>query len=103
MTVLLINFAHRTEEWLKKNALAYWGKGIWPGNSPDLNPIKNLWAILQNKLDNLKTPPSNIQQLEHALKEAWSEISPETLSNLIESMPERIKKVLETDGKEYVL
>ena len=88
---------------VKKECLAYWGQGIWPGNSPDLNPIENWWALLQNKLDNLKTPPSNIQQLEHALKEAWSEISPDTISNLIESMPERMKKVIETDGKECVL
>ena len=22
---------------------------LWPGNSPDMNPVKNLWAILKKK------------------------------------------------------
>ena len=22
----------------------------WPGNSPDLNPIKNLWCVMKNKV-----------------------------------------------------
>lgn len=28
-----------SESWLKKKNLQFWGKGTWPGNSPDLNPI----------------------------------------------------------------
>ena len=22
----------------------------WPGNSPDLNPIENLWCVMKNKV-----------------------------------------------------
>ncbi|XP_015795016.1 uncharacterized protein LOC107371446 [Tetranychus urticae] len=28
----------------------YWGIGIWPGGSPDLNPIEHVWAMLQNSI-----------------------------------------------------
>ena len=31
-------------DFLKKNI----GALDWPGNSPDLNPIKNLWAVLKD-------------------------------------------------------
>ena len=29
-------------KWLENNLNSFWGKGVWPGNSPDLSPIKNL-------------------------------------------------------------
>ena len=33
----------------------------WPGNSPDLNPIKNLRAIIKRRID--KTDCSTVQKL----------------------------------------
>ena len=29
-------------KWLENNLNSFWGKGVWPGNSPDLSPIENL-------------------------------------------------------------
>ena len=29
-------------KWLENNLNAFWGKGVWPGNSPDLSPIENI-------------------------------------------------------------
>ena len=38
----------------------FWDKDMWLGNSPDLNPIENLWSVLKQALDNEPNQPSTI-------------------------------------------
>ena len=40
-------------------------KCVWPANSPDLNPIENLWAILEEKLKSGKNTLNNLTYLEN--------------------------------------
>lgn len=66
----------------------------WPPQSPDLNPIENLWCYLDDKVD--KTSVSN--DYFEALKTAWENIDLEYLRNLVESMPRRLEAVLKAKG-----
>ena len=69
----------------------------WPGNSPDLNPIENLWSLLKRKLRKITNPNKEI--LLKNIHKIWkTEINQSILSNLAESMPNRIKKVLLAKG-----
>ena len=79
------------------NVDVFWEKGIWLGNSPDLSPIENLWSILLVDLDTMGIP-RNIKMLENNLKIAWSHISPNVLTNLIDGMPERVRKCIKLKG-----
>ena len=68
----------------------------WPPQSPDLNPIENLWAILDNKVD--KTDVTNKQTYFAALERAWNELDPRYLRNLVESMPKRLQAIIKAKG-----
>ena len=67
--------ANATQLWCSDHFPRFWKKGEWPGNSPDLNPIENLWAIPSERLDEMGEI-SRIDELITNLKNAWSNIDP---------------------------
>ena len=64
--------------------------------SPDLNPIKYLWGILKRKVEVCKV--SNISQLCNVVMEEWKSIPVATCEVRVNSMPRRVKAVLDNDG-----
>ena len=68
----------------------------WPSMSPDLNPIEHLWGILKWTVKVYKV--SNICQLHNIIMEEWKSIPVATCEALVNSMPRRVKAVLDNDG-----
>ncbi len=68
----------------------------WPSMSPDLNPIEHLWGILKRKVEERKV--SNIHQLRDVVMEEWKRTPVATCEALVNSMPKRVKAVLENNG-----
>ncbi len=68
----------------------------WPANSPDLNPIENLWGIVKRKMRD--TRPNNADDLKAAIKATWASIPPQQRHKLITSMPRRIEAVIKAKG-----
>lgn len=57
-------------EWLQLNGKKiprYWRKGEWPGNSPNLNSITNLWSAMKQELIEL-VPFTSLIVLERKYK-----------------------------------
>ena len=84
-----------------RRPLLYWrGWGLkvmdWPSMSPDLNPIEHLWGILKRKVEVCKV--SNICQLCDVVIEEWKSIPVATCEALVNSIPRRLKAVLDNDG-----
>ena len=69
----------------------------WPGNSPDLNPVENLWTVSKNKVS--ERQPTNAKTLEQAIKEVWvQEMTTEFCRSVVESMPKRLEAVTKAKG-----
>ena len=71
--------------------------GLWLGNSPDLNPIENLWSILKRWVD--KQNPTNSDKLQALIMQELAAISQDVAQKLIDSMPGRIAEVLKKKGQ----
>ena len=68
----------------------------WPSQSPDLNPIENLWGELKRKLARL--PCRNKKELWENIQQEWYNMPIETCRKLISSMPKRIEAVIRSKG-----
>lgn len=86
--------AKSVQKWLCDSDVKYFKD--WPGNSPDLNPIENLWSIIKSKLRNADT--SSLPKLEAAIRHVWDNFKPELLQNLADSVPKRLEQCIKAKG-----
>ncbi len=68
----------------------------WPSQSPDLNPIENLWSILDYRCrERVANTPTELFEL---LQTAWNDLPISTLQDLVASMPRRCQAVIDSKG-----
>ena len=69
----------------------------WPPNSPDLNPIENLWGIMKKAVG--QTQPESIQELKDIVLTVWDSLDQEVINNLVNSFFNRLRLVLLLKGE----
>jgi hypothetical protein len=57
----------------------------WPSQSPDLNPIENVWAELKKCVE--QGGLQNLTQLHQLCQEEWAKIHPTFCGKLVEVYP----------------
>ena len=87
--------AKSVQDWLKNQPFDVLQ---WPPQSPDLNPIEHLWAILKRRLNQYEGPPKGVLELWERIEAEWNKIGQEECLKLIESMPRRIQALLKAKG-----
>ncbi|GFV31711.1 transposable element Tcb1 transposase [Trichonephila clavipes] len=90
----LCHRAKVVQKWLKDHTV---NRMNWPGQSPDLNPIENLWFKIGYEIS--KKKPSNKRELIEALIFSFNHIvTKDLLLKLVHSMPKRCRAVIKANG-----
>ena len=78
----------------------------WPAQSPDLNPIENIWTpfkkAFHDRFEELFNHPSKSLEARYrygeVLQEVWYDLGMDLVNALVESMPARVQAVIEANG-----
>ncbi len=85
--------ARATKEWLRKK---HFKVLEWSSQSPDLNPIENLWRELKVRV--AQRQPQNITALEEICMEEWAKIPATVCENLVKTYRKRLTSVIANKG-----
>lgn len=70
----------------------------WPAQSPDLNPVENLWADVKRRIAQRGEDITTKDELWRAIEEEWEATPRDTCRKLISSMRSRLKAVIKARG-----
>jgi transposase len=87
--------ADNVKEWFLNNHVNVME---WPSYSPDLNPIENLWGILQDRLYDDNHLLETADDVWKKAQSIWYKDLNVYIEDLYKSMPFRIEEVLERNG-----
>jgi len=82
--------------WNSKHAASVKLMPNWPPNSPDLNPIENVWGWMEAKINNQGC--NSWTEFKAAVHKTCSQVPLTMVANLFDSMPKRMRLVLENGG-----
>lgn len=86
--------SERIETFFQENNINWWP---FPPESPDLNPIENIWGSLKQYLRNTYKP-RNLEQLKNGIKQFWATLTPDVCQQYIRHLDKVIPVVIQKEG-----
>jgi transposase len=85
--------ARITKVFMSENVPVVMGR---PSNSPDLNPIENVWAFIKKRVE--KRKPQNIGDLARKCMEEWVRLGREKVTLFLDATKQRCEAVILANG-----
>ena len=86
--------ANRTKQFLAENGVKVLD---WPANSPDFNPIEEVWAHVAARV-RARGRPVNADQLWEWVQAEWAATPLSYIRSLYRSIPSRLQEAINNDG-----
>lgn len=92
--------AFRSNESLEWQKAHHISPSLFPAKCADVNPIENLWSMLQSRVFPAHKVYSSKKKLQEALQAKWKDIQQDTalLRKLADGMPKRLEEVVKAKG-----
>ena len=87
--------AREVETWREENNIP---RFPWPAQSPDLNPIENIWLVLKNSVKRNILTIRTLNDLREHLQSAWENIPLVFIQGLYQTLPKRCRQVILSKG-----
>ena len=82
-------------QFFEDNGIVWWPT---PPESPDINPIENIWGSMKQYLRNT-FKPKNLDELKEGIQEFWQTLTPEVCQRYISHLDKVIPKVIQVNGE----
>ena len=84
----------RIEDFFELHGVNWWAT---PPESPDLNPIENVWGSLKQYLRST-FKPKNLEELKDGIKQFWATLTPTICACYINHLNKVMPKVIQKEG-----
>ena len=89
---------HTAKTTMKKLASIGWNVlEDWPAYSPDLNPIENVWAVVNRRVSEYRVETE--EELKDAVQKVWKAFPQREIDNFCRSFKEKLRNCAERKGK----
>ena len=91
MTTPLVHKARSIQKWFVEIGVE---ELDWPAQSPDLNPVENLWDELECRLLARPNRPTSVPDLTNARVAQWKQVPAAMFQHLVESLRRNVEAVI---------
>lgn len=90
-----VHRAHIVCQYMENNNIHH---TVWPAQSPDMNPIENIWLKLKRDIEKQTANIHTENELMTVVRHSWESIPPSYVQELYSTIPARLQEVIRMKG-----